>query len=267
MDEMDATGAAGTAADPAPTEVLKVGSTSVSFLAAHRLSQPVQNTATVLRLLEASDRVDRLNRYLDALAAAHDAPAGRRLAALGEVGRRYPGLAEALRQRGWQTWTLSGEEEARAAWWGEQAFWPVPIAVLDVGGGSTEFAGPLASVSVPVGAARPPNASTPALPVLGASKIIALGGSARALAALLGNPLTRSGLEHWATPDLPDDDETLRAAGIDPARRPLLDGGAHTLRWALEALQQQTVFVSARDLRWGLWLAARLGRSGDHRDG
>jgi hypothetical protein len=237
------------------TAVLKVGSTSVSVLAAERLGQPLWEAQAILSLLGASDAEDRLEAWLEAWRWPPTARPSWGLAALGAVGRERPSLAHPLKRRGWEVWVLSGEEEARASWWGEQAFWPHPVTVIDVGGGSTEFAGPHAVASFPVGAARPPaGGEAVSLPEFGGREFVALGGSARALARVLGTPLSRSALAAFRRrpPDRPPD--------IEPARWSLLDGGAAAWLWVLQALDLDAVPVSPRDLRWGLFLAARLGR-------
>jgi hypothetical protein len=237
------------------TAVLKVGSTSVSVLVADRVGQPLWETQAILSLLGDPHAEAKLDAWLGTWSWPPSARPAWGLAALGAVGRERPGLAEPLKRRGWEVWLLSGEEEAWAAWWGEQAFWPHPVTVIDVGGGSTEFAGPGAVLSLPVGAARPPSPDTAvSLPEFGGREAVALGGSARALARVLGTPLSRSALVAFRRqpPERPPD--------IEPARWALLDGGAAAWLWVLEALGRDAVPVSPRDLRWGLFLAARLGR-------
>ncbi|MGC8487308.1 MAG: hypothetical protein ACP5QO_03670 [Clostridia bacterium] len=244
-----------------PLAIVKVGSTSVSVLVAGQLDDPLYQTARIRRLLGHWTPEQALLETLDDILAAvapYRCQSG--LVAFGEVGRAIPALPAAARARGFPVWTLSGLEEGQASWWGEQRFCPAPITVIDIGGGSTEIVGPAGARSLPVGAERPPGADMPlSAPISPHIPTVAMGGTARALGQLFGSPLHREVLfTHWGR-----DPSTW--PGVDQVaadRIPLLAGGLATLLWVMDGLSLSQIAVTDRDLRWGLWLAARLGRAG-----
>lgn len=244
-----------------PVGVVKIGSTSVGALVAVSPDAPLWETSVDLGLLTAPDPVAVLRPALATLRQRLAAWAPLRLlVATGEVARARPVLLDAL--EGWRMhlWVLSGEEEARAAWWGEQARHAEPVTVIDVGGGSTEVVGPKHAVSLPVGAARPPGPS--GLPPLGSAggRVVALGGTARALAGYLGRPtFSRDDLAAFGAAP-PDPEALARTLGLSRLRASLLPGGAACLLAVLEGLGVHAADVSPRDLRHGIWLAAALGR-------
>ena len=246
---------------PSPLAVVKVGSTSVSVLVAGRLSHPLFLHAEIRSLIREPEPASALGAAMADIAArvARFQPRSG-IVALGEVGRIHPELGAGLARQGFPVWTLSGVEEAQASWWGEQAFHPAAITVVDVGGGSTEVAGAGTSQSLPFGAERPPGPGSPFPPARHLhGRAVAMGGTARALASLFGNPFHRETLlrhqdrnpESW--PGI---------AAVDERRVRLLAGGLRTFLWVMDALQLPEMAVTERDLRWGLWLSAQLGRAG-----
>lgn len=244
-----------------PLAVVKVGSTSVSVLVAGHLDDPLYQTASIRRLLGHRTPEQALLETLDDILAAV-APYGCQsgLVAFGEVGRAIPALPAAARARRFPVWTLSGLEEGQASWWGEQRFWQTPVTVIDIGGGSTEIAGPSGARSLPVGAERPPGVDISfSGPVSPRVPTVAMGGTARALAQVFGSPLHTEVLFAHRGRD------PATWPGVDQVaadRIPILAGGLATLLWVMDGLSLSQIAVTDRDLRWGLWLAARLGRAG-----
>ncbi|MCL8208064.1 MAG: hypothetical protein K6V97_08355 [Actinomycetia bacterium] len=232
----------------------------MSALVAGAPDHPLWETSVDLGLLTAPDPAARLGPALAAIRAALARWAPLRLVvATGEVARARPELGSVLDEWREAVWLLSGEEEARVAWWGEQARHAEPVTVIDVGGGSTEVVAPDRSVSLPVGAARPPAGPLP--PLWSATgRVVALGGTAAALARYAGQPrLSRAALARFAAAP-PDVGSLVHALGVSELRATLLPDGAACLGAVLDGLGVETVEVSPRDLRHGLWLAAALGR-------
>lgn len=241
--------------------VIKVGSTSVSALVAQTLSQPLWTTSIDLGLLKSPDPVALLEPTLDSLLAQLSAWAPLELlVATGEIGRRRADVVTALCRRGLKPWILTGTEEARVAWWGEQARHGTEVVVIDVGGGSTEVVGARWAMSFPFGAQAPPNATTIGLPAWPGGNAIAIGGTAKVIARWLG----RSAVRVEDLQDLSSGSWSVANAidrlGITPLRARLLPAGAFCLSRVLESLGLNQVQVSPRDLREGLWIAAVLGR-------
>ena len=238
---------------------LKIGSTSVAALGADRLSHPDAYRVWLLGLVDAPSLRDRLAPVLAEVAAWLPRQA---LVGIGEVGRLRPELADWLARWGWPVWQLSGTEEAQCTWWGVQAGRHRPAVVVDVGGASTELCDGCTAASWPFGAARPPQRGTrldaPWAP--GARELVAVGGTAVALAAMAGSPrLERPALVGWSQRPR----EVARCAadqGVDPARAALLPGGIRSLLHVMDSLGAPALEVSERGLVHGLWLAARLGR-------
>jgi hypothetical protein len=249
---------------PIAIAAVKIGSTSVSVLAASHLNAPIWEASYDLGLLTVADPVQALAPTLAAIRQglrAHGV--GPVLVATGEVGRRRADLIPYLTQQGWSPWVLTGHEEARAVWWGVQANQPDAVTVVDVGGGSTEVVGPDGAWSLPFGAATPLRAVQVPLSLAGGRELVAVGGTARSLARREGSPLlTADALRAFlAARDAP---ELLSGQlGISPLRAGLLAGGARALLAVLEALGLPHARVSPRDLRHGLWLAAAMGRGGE----
>ncbi len=244
-----------------PLAVIKVGSTSISVLVAATLTHPLYDDVQIRHLIRHQDGPAVLRESLRHLKRDVQALAPRGgLVAFGEAGRHNPALpAEAVRA-GYAVWVLSGEEEGACSWWSEQPWRTVPITVLDVGGGSTEFAGPWGSVSTPFGAEQPPPPDTPVpAAVRREGPLVAMGGTARALGTVFGSPIARQTLAAYA--DRPFS-TWPRVHLVEADRRPLLSGGLATMLWAMDGLRADEVAVTPRDLRWGLWLAACLGRAG-----
>ncbi len=246
---------------PRRTAAVKIGSTSVAVLVADRMAEPLFQHLWVLGLMDVPDPQERLAPILQQL-ASELGPAT--LVGVGEVGRRRPELTGWLQTQRWPVWQLSGREEARCAWWGVQAGLRQAATVIDVGGGSTEVSDGTDAVSWPFGAAAPPTTDTWTVPpglTARARRLVAVGGTARALATIAGQEarLARAQLAAWT--QHPDDLIRLGAGHrVEPARRSLLPGGVRSLLCTLTLLGADGVEVSDAGLLQGLWLAARLGR-------
>lgn len=249
-----------------PVAVLKVGSTSISVLVARCLDHPLWQASFDVGLLTAPNPGEILAHTLATII-----PELRRLdvrnllTATGEVGRVRPECAETLRRHGLHPWILTGDEEARVSWWGEQGRHAGPVWVIDVGGGSTELVGPARGLSLAFGAQQPtPPAHADRLlrDLQGKMPhLVAAGGTARVAARVLGSmQLSRATLSELASgASIPD--ELREALNISELRARLLPGGASVLKWVMETAGISAVDVSPRDLRHGLWLAATLGRA------
>jgi exopolyphosphatase/pppGpp-phosphohydrolase len=250
---------------PATTAVIKIGSTSVGLLIADRIAKPLRDESWDLGLLQAADPAAELSRLWPVLEhRLRQHHARRVLVATGEVGRVHAGWSRALGAMADALWVLSGEDEARATWWGVKALFSEPVTVLDVGGGSTEVATAGLAKSWPFGAAAPPpDAPWEFPPEVRGRQVVAVGGTARALAAWCGHPaMTREDLAALlAHPPAPE--AVVATLGLSPLRARLMVGGARTMLAALVGLEASSALISSRDLRHGLWLAAALGRGKD----
>lgn len=249
-----------------PLAVLKVGSTSVGVLVARCLDQPIWHASFDVGLLTCPNPGEVLADTLATVLPEMRRLGVRRvLTATGEVGRVRPECVDTLRRHGLHPWVLTGEEEARTSWWGEQARHSSPVWVIDVGGGSTELVGPTRGLSLPFGAQlpTPPSHAGHRLHSLKGQipALVALGGTARtALKVMGGERLHQAALRELAVADsIPAGMQ--EALHISALRARLLPGGCRVLQWVMETVGISDVAVSPRDLRHGLWIAAALGRA------
>jgi exopolyphosphatase / guanosine-5'-triphosphate,3'-diphosphate pyrophosphatase len=198
-----------------------------------------------------------------ATSAVRDAENGE--AFLGEVEWSY----------GFATRLLSGDEEAaltRAGVGGVAA----DTLLLDVGGGSTELVAGESRISLDIGSVRvterhlhsdPPTDAELAtaaaavrdlLPPLDVRAAVGVAGTVGQLALLLGDGVLRLGrvealLERLAAMTL---EERCALPGLDPARAPVIVGGALIVREVLRCYDLHEIEFSVRDLLDGAALAA-----------
>lgn len=267
-----------------------------------RLS-PVHDSSRVCRLGEgmarsggmisdaASQRALAALRELVIEARAHGAQsihaAGTEVLRAAKNAGEFVGAASAI--IGTDVRILTGEEEARMAWLGVTGgrYPSKPTAVLDIGGGSTEYIrattrGILQPLSVPIGAVTLMDAVADGDPgALGGlaaqalvgngfqprpgDKLVMIGGTATTLAAVLKgvktfNPKkiegTRMGMADilgllnrlWCM----ERSERARVPGMDPERVDTIVPGAVILAVAMKCLDAREGTVSTRGLRHGL---------------
>ena len=256
-----------------PVGVIDVGSNTMRLLVAKAGAGSVEPVAEARAFLGLGAEIVRTGAVgaakltEAALAARGFAATARELGATAtEVLVTAPGrqaadadelVAALYRATGLPVRVLTGEEEGVLAYEGALETTAVegdPVAVCDVGGGSTEVTvgdgarGPFWSCSLDVGALRltasilhddPPThdqladarslvaeqLATMPLPELGAA--IVVGGSARAIARLYGRPLDVAALERaLASLASRPAAELARTSGIDARRAATLAGGA-----------------------------------------
>jgi exopolyphosphatase/guanosine-5'-triphosphate,3'-diphosphate pyrophosphatase len=198
-----------------------------------------------------------------ATSAVRDAENGE--AFLGEVEWSY----------GFATRLLSGDEEAALTRTGVGRV-EVGMLLLDVGGGSTELVAGESRTSLDIGSVRvterhlhsdPPTgeeltaaaaAVASLLPPLDVRSAVGVAGTVGQLAVLLGEGTMRLGrieelLERLATMTL---SERRALPGLDPARAPVIVGGALIVREVLRRYGLDEIEFSVRDLLDGAALAA-----------
>ena len=198
-----------------------------------------------------------------ATSAVRDAENGE--AFLGEVEWSY----------GFATRLLSGDEEAALTRTGVGRV-EVGTLLLDVGGGSTELVAGESRTSLDIGSVRvterhlhsdPPTgeeltaaaaAVASLLPPLDVRSAVGVAGTVGQLAVLLGEGTMRLGrieelLERLATMTL---SERRALPGLDPARAPVIVGGALIVREVLRRYGLDEIEFSVRDLLDGAALAA-----------
>jgi hypothetical protein len=244
-----------------PLTAIKVGSTSLTVLAAPTLRDPWWEASYELGLLGADDPVGRLEAVLDTITERLRVWAPLPVVVgTGEVGRVVPPLGQALRRRGFVPWLMRGDEEARATWWAVCAEMGKAVTVIDVGGGSTEVVSERSAASFPAGAARPFR-EPPALGDFARDAVVAAGGSARLLGRWFDTQrLTTGALDTFAQ-ELPEPETIAGRLGVSRLRAGLLAGGAACLRDTMKALEVDACRVASLDLRHGLWIAGALGRA------
>jgi exopolyphosphatase/guanosine-5'-triphosphate,3'-diphosphate pyrophosphatase len=211
---------------------------------------------------------------LVATSAVRDAENGE--AFLDEIERRF-GLATRL---------LSGEEEAALTYRGVAR--PEAL-VVDVGGGSTELIGPDIHVSLDVGSVRlterflhsdPPTvaeldacAAAVVFPPLQRRDTIGVAGTCTTLAALAlggydparthGYRLSRDTVERWADRLAAVPLAEREFPGLEPARAPVIVGGALVVRQLMRHVGLEEIEISERDILDGAaLLAAELPERG-----
>jgi exopolyphosphatase/guanosine-5'-triphosphate,3'-diphosphate pyrophosphatase len=198
-----------------------------------------------------------------ATSAVRDAENGE--AFLGEIEWSY----------GFETRLLSGDEEAELTRRGVGAFGEHTL-LLDVGGGSTELTAGARSVSIDIGSVRlterhlhgdPPrplelgeaaDEVRGLLPALDVRDAIGVAGTVGQLAALAGNHLltaeaVQSQLDRLATLSLA---ERRAVSELDPARAPVIVGGAIIVREVLNRYRLPAIRFSVRDILDGAALEA-----------
>ena len=187
---------------------------------------------------------------------------------------------------------ISGEEEARLAYEGATAGWDLeePVVVCDIGGGSTELVTADTELSVDVGSVRLTETHLPLRPAAPAdlaaarrhaaefftapqvpppATLVGVAGTWTSLAAIdlrlavyereavHGHRILRERLvdlvEHLATLTL---EETRRIPSLDPARAPVILGGAVVAEAVMLILDAAECLISERDTLDGV--ASRL---------
>jgi exopolyphosphatase/guanosine-5'-triphosphate,3'-diphosphate pyrophosphatase len=244
---------------------------------------------------EAADRTLSCLRELRIEAGAHGAL--RILAAGTEVLRAAVNAGEFLRRAGEalgsEVEVLPGEREARLAWLGVSGgrYPTKPTALLDVGGGSTEYVrattrGVIQAATLPVGAARLAEelgdddlaalSGAAANAILDAGlgprphdRLVTSGGTATTLAAILKGLRafdhrriegTRLGLADvlGVVNRLGgmEPEERVRVPGMDPERVDTIVPGAVILAVAMKVLDARETAITTRGLRHGLLIEA-----------
>jgi len=201
-------------------------------------------------------------------------------------------LAQVTSQLSYPARILSGEEEARMSYAAVYNRHPSPeLAVIDLGGGSTEIHGPGINVSMPIGAVswNEKHGENQAALIESAKEVfqkafatlpklsgwpVAVGGTASALAlldlgllafdaeTLEGHQLDKKALQHWVRiiGDL-SSRERNALPGLDPGRGDILLAGACILLALVEVTGLPGIRISDRGLRFGLLLeGAKLNR-------
>jgi exopolyphosphatase/guanosine-5'-triphosphate,3'-diphosphate pyrophosphatase len=279
---------------------IDLGTNTVRLLVADVEGERVDEVHRETRIIRLGEGVDEHRRLLPApVARAHAALADyRRLAEVHRAERALLVATSAVRDAengtaflgdverdyGFATRLLSGEEEAELTYRGVGR--PGAL-VVDLGGGSTELVGPGIHVSIDLGSVRlterflhtdPPTAAeldaaahAIELPALERRETIGVAGTFTTLAALElggydrtrthGYRLTRDAVERWT--------ERLAAAplaerafpGLEPARAPVIVGGALIVRELMRHAGLDEIEISERDLLDGAALeaAAPLG--------
>lgn len=240
-----------------PTAVIKVGSTSTTWLIADTLREPRVRRQRLLDLYGEGAEA-RLQEAMEEALADCRQQGATPLGAGGEAVRNHPSLNAALRRWLPQWWDLSGLDEGRLAWLAVKAERPDTDVVIDLGGGSTEIVSRTTVDSLPTGASRCvmglrwPDVS-------GSGRRVFIGGTAVALAywRRRSEGLTvsdvRAMLEALSGP-------SRAIAGLDPLRLRILPNGLRIMEEILTQQRTETFSVSGRGLTEGLWLAASLGR-------
>jgi exopolyphosphatase / guanosine-5'-triphosphate,3'-diphosphate pyrophosphatase len=212
-------------------------------------------------------------RELEALGAEHTLAVATSAVRDAENGEAF--LGEVEWSYGFATRLLSGDEEAELTRAGIGALSPGTL-VLDVGGGSTELIADDFRTSIDIGSVRlterflrsdPPQpheltaaagAFRALLADLDVTAAIGVGGTVGQLAALAhSEELTLEDVERFARElaAIPLAERRL-VAGLDPARAPVIVGGALIVREALRHYGLAAIRFSVRDLLDGAALAA-----------
>jgi len=169
---------------------------------------------------------------------------------------------------------ISGEEEARLAFTGASHERPGPLLVIDIGGGSTEFVTAAGGTSYEIGSVRltdrllrdrpvvePGLAAARAMVSESLSRVtsfsgtvIGVAGTWTSLGAMeesetLSLAAVTAWVERLAAMSL---EETSDIPGLDPARAPVMLGGAIVAEGAMKAVGADIVAVSRHDLLDGV---------------
>lgn len=232
------------------------------------------------------DTLDTLIRYRRAMDEADVEVARAVITAVGrDAANAGAFVSEASEALGIPLEIVTGEEEAALSRTGATADLAGPDwTVVDIGGGSTEIIGPAGGASFGVGSVmltdryleeRPVDgaalqaARDRASSILGSHEpppggIVGVAGTWTSLAAMTRSPdaggvsvhqmsLESSDVREWiGRLALLSVEETARLPGLDPARAPVILGGAIVASAALEALGAESCLVSERDLLDGV---------------
>ena len=169
---------------------------------------------------------------------------------------------------------ISGEEEARLAFAGASGQHPEPLLVIDIGGGSTEFVTRAGGTSYEIGSVRLTDRLLAERPVPGPvlasaramvtealggvsafnGSVMGVAGTWTSLAAMeetekLSRAVVTAWVERLAAMSL---EETAGIPGLDPARAPVMLGGAIVAEGAMSAAGAEEVTVSHHDLLDGI---------------
>lgn len=175
---------------------------------------------------------------------------------------------------------ISGEEEARLAFAGASREHPEPLLVIDIGGGSTEFVTHTGGTSYEIGSVRLTDRLLAARPVAEAvltsaramvtealqgvtpfsGSVVGVAGTWTSLGAMeeserLSQTAVTAWVERLAAMSL---EETAGIPGLDPARAPVMLGGAIVAEVAMKAVGAEEVAVSHHDLLDGV-IASLIG--------
>ncbi|MGH8959315.1 MAG: exopolyphosphatase [Acidimicrobiia bacterium] len=175
---------------------------------------------------------------------------------------------------------ISGEEEARLAFAGASHERPGPLLIIDIGGGSTEFVTAAGGTSYEIGSVRLTDRLLRDRPVvepgLAAARAM-VGESLSRVTSFAGTVIGVAGT--WTSLGAMEESETLSLAavtawverlaamsleetadipGLDPARAPVMLGGAIVAEGAMKAVGADIVAVSRHDLLDGV-VASLLG--------
>lgn len=245
--------------------VLKIGSTTVSWLLAEDLSRPLKRRQAVLNLIDRPDAESILGMLVESWLDQTGPRADMVLVGGGQALRQHPEWVEHL---GLASWILSGAEEGQVARIGILAMAKHDAGmVIDIGGGSTEIVDDHRSFSLPVGVRRPISDQSSALSwpnKASSSAATIVGGAGQAVARLL----QRTDVDAIATEEL----EQLRRSiqnrlpqwfehhGIPADRISLVRPGIDILAAMLSHYHINRFYCSPYGLLEGLWLAASLGQ-------
>lgn len=251
--------------------VLKIGSTTVSWLLAEDLSRPLKRRQAVLNLIDRPDAESALGTLVQSWLHQTSERADRVLVGGGQALRQHPEWVDRL---GLASWILSGAEEGQVARIGILAMAKHDAGmVIDIGGGSTEIVDDHGSYSLPVGVRRPISDKSRALPwpiAASASAATIVGGAGQAVARLL----QRSDEEPIGTEELDQLRRGIRNRtpqwfehhGIPPDRISLVRPGIDILSTVVSHYHINRFYCSPYGLLEGLWLAASLGQGRPYPD-
>ncbi|OLZ09548.1 hypothetical protein [Sulfobacillus thermosulfidooxidans] len=237
--------------------VLKIGSTTTALLIANNLSTPIVYEQSVVNLFakDAPVQLDQTLARFTQLADQFHCP--RRLAAGGEAIRQLPHLATSIHRWGWPLWPIDGQMEGHLTWFAVKALEPQMDWIIDIGGGSTEFASSQHIISLPIGAA------TTLRPLewpqdIHAEEPYVVGGTAHALSLLIGQRVMQltdidSVAEHIIR-------HPERLNFMDPVRRAIFPNGLKVIQEIMRHYRWSKVTYSPYGFLQGIWLACALGK-------
>ncbi len=238
--------------------ILKIGSTTTALLVANELSAPLLYQQRVVNLFD-SDAPKRLNDVLaDFTRFADNHGCSRRLAAGGEAVRQCPPLHAVIKRWGWPHWAVDGELEGHLTWFAVKASEGLMDWVIDIGGGSTEFASADQIVSLPVGAATQQTVYDWPEGIYATAPYV-VGGTAHALSILIGN-------RQLLQTDIGQLKEAVQANPtlldfMDPVRRRIFPQGLQVLYDIMQYYHWPLVTYTPYGYIHGIWLACTLGRN------